>query len=282
MERTRWIVYHATYCKSPYCVPFLGSRGLDANLTRAAFRAAEWLRNNQDKQGTYGEGHVNGFAFHALRLVGHSVEQGGGILNAEIIKKGGVGSIPGGPLAVYILGALASCQDPEKFYGLDLVTSLQNKLDNYPHVGFNHPFQYSLAVIALCSAGKDVGKNKYVNYIVPNIANQTAAAHASGDTLSMHIFALTCAKEFAKKERKFWLLRSIQDGINNASKVLHNRQQLDSTFGKNEVTAALSYQVSTQGSNKVDPLYDFVPYQNLWSRREDEFSRQSGLFVYWS
>ncbi|KAJ7347660.1 hypothetical protein OS493_039703, partial [Desmophyllum pertusum] len=138
------------------------SRGLDANLTRAAFRAAEWLRNNQTNKYLRG-GAREWFAFHALRL---------------------------------------------------------NKLDKYPQVGFNHPFQYSLAVIALLLALERCWKDKYVNYIVHNIANQTAAAHASGDTLSMHIFALTCAKEFAKKERKFWLLRRIPDGINNASKVL--------------------------------------------------------------
>lgn len=223
----------------------VGSRGLDANLTRAAIRAAEWLRNNQDKHGTYGEGHVNGFAFHALRLVGHSVEHGAEVLNGEIIKQGGLGSIPGGPLAVYILGALATCQNPWQFYGLDLVTSLNQKLDKFPQVGFNHPFQFSLAIIALCIAGKDVGQKKYLNYIRNNIPNQTTAAHASGDTLSMHIFALTCVKQFVKKGGQFkFKKRRIQAGIDAASKILYKRQLLDPTFGENEVTAALSYQAS--------------------------------------
>ena len=189
---------------------------------------------------------MNGFAFHSLRLVGHSVEHGAEVLNAEIVKQGGVASIPGGPLAVYILGALATCHDPWKFYGLDLVTSLYQKLDKFPQLGFNHPFQYSLAIIALCTAGKDVGQRKYWNYIIHNIPNQTAAAHASGDTLSMHVFALTCVKEFAKKAgQSRYKMRRIQGGINAAIKILYKRQLRDGTFGENEVTAALSYQVST-------------------------------------
>lgn len=187
---------------------------------------------------------MNGFAFHSLRLVGHSVEHGAAVLNAEIVKQGGLGSIPGGPLAVYILGVLATCQDPWQFYGLDLVTSLHRKLDKFPQVGFNHPFQYSLAVIALCTAGKDVGQRKYLNYIIHNIPNQTPAAHASGDTLSMHIFALTCVKKFVKGAKQFSLKRRIQGGIDAASKILYKRQLLDGTFRANEVTAALSYQVN--------------------------------------
>ena len=231
---------------------------MDANLTRAATRAAEWLRNNHDKNGTYGEGHVNGFVFHALRLVGHNVEHGAAILHAEIIKMGGLSSIPGGPLAVYILGALATCRDPWQFYGMDLVSPLKKKLDKYPLAGLDHPFQFSLATIALCTAGKDVGKWKYVNYIVNNIWNQTSTTYSSGDTLAMHIFALTCVEESITRNRlpKNDLLIRIRGGIVTASKFLLERQLLDSTFGKNQVTAALSYQVSS-GFKKnyyVDPL----------------------------
>lgn len=244
-----------------YFVFLSGSRGLDANLTRAAIRAAEWLRNYQNKHGTYGEGHVNGFAFSSLRLVGHSVEHGAEVLNAEIIKQDGLASIPGGPLAVYILGALATCHDPWKFYGLDLVTSLYQKLDKFPQVGFNHPFQYSLAIIALCTAGKDVGQRKHLNYIIENIPHQTAAAHASGDTLSMHIFALTCVKQFVKNAWQLrFKMREIQGGINAAIKILYKRQLRDATFGENEVTAALSYQAS-----KVDLIFTTLSdyYRNL-------------------
>lgn len=83
-----------------------------------------------------------------------------------------------------------------------------------------------------------------MNYIIHNIPNQTPAAHASGDTLSMHIFALTCVKKFVKGAKQFSLKRRIQGGIDAASKILYKRQLLDGTFGANEVTAALSYQVN--------------------------------------
>lgn len=63
----------------------------------------------------------------------------------------------------------------------------------------------------------------------------------------MHIFALTCVKQFVKKGGQFRLKkRRIQAGIDAASKVLYKRQLLDPTFGENEVTAALSYQASKQ------------------------------------
>ncbi|KAL9983027.1 hypothetical protein ACROYT_G005151 [Oculina patagonica] len=98
---------------------------------------------------------------------------------------------------------------------------------------------------ALCTAGKDVGKWKYVDYIINNIPRQTTStAHASANTLAMHIFALTCVEEFITRhaQPKFNLLIRIRGGIVTASKVLLKRQLLDSTFGKNQIHAALSYQ----------------------------------------
>ena len=226
---------------------FLGSRSLDANLTRAAVRAAEWLRNNHDKDGTYGKGQVNGLVFHALSVVGYNVEHGAEILHAEINKEGGLDYVSGRALAAYVLGVVATCRDPWQFYGLDLVTSLQEKLDKYPQVGFNHPFQFSLSMIALCTAGKDVGKWKYVNYIINNIQKQSiTTAYASGNTMSMHILALKCVEEFITRHNqiKFNLLVRIRGGIATASKELLRRQLLDGNFGQNLVTAARCYLVS--------------------------------------
>ena len=250
----RFSTYPTTYFLSKFS-SLLGSRGLDANLTRAAVRAAEWLRNNHDKDGTYGKGQVNGLVFHALSVVGYNVEHGAEILHAEINKEGGLDYVSGRALAAYVLGVVATCRDPWQFYGLDLVTSLQEKLDKYPQVGFTHPFQFSLAMIGLCTAGKDIGKWKYVYYIIKNIWNQTAGtAHASGDTMSMHIFALKCVEEFILRHNqiKFNLLVRIRGGIANAGKELLRHQLLDSTFGQNHVTAALSYQLSTKNYN-IDP-----------------------------
>ncbi|KAL9981611.1 hypothetical protein ACROYT_G010337 [Oculina patagonica] len=221
---------------------FCGPRTLQTSLTRSAVRAAEWLRNRQDENGTYGDGHVSAFAYHSLRLIGHSVESGSDHLNAEIINAD-IGSLSGGRVALYILGALATCRDPQNFYDFNLVSSLKNKLSKFPQVGFDHPFQYSLAVLALCSSGKDLGKKKltYVKDILKSIPNQLE--HAYGDTLAMHVLALKCIKKSIKKPgMKKALLKKINTGIDIASKELLNRQLNDTTFGQNEVTAALASQ----------------------------------------
>ena len=222
---------------------FLGPRGLQTSLIRSAVRAADWLINQQDENCTYGEGHVSAFAFQSLRLIGHSVETGAEHLNAEIINAD-IGSLSGGRVAHYVLGALASCRDPRNFYDFNLVRSLETKLSNYPQVGFNHPFQYSLAVLALCSSGRMKLALGYVKNILLSISEQLPSVHASGDTLAMQIMALTCASKSIKKKKSEAILKRIKDGIKDASTELVIRQLNDSTFGQNEVTAALALQVS--------------------------------------
>ena len=220
---------------------FVGSRSLQTSLIRSAVRAAEWLTNQQDENCTYGEGHVSAFAFQSLRLIGHSVEAGAEHLNAEIINAD-IDSLSGGRVAHYIHGALASCRDPQNFYDFNLVSSLEIKLSNYPQVGFNHPFQYSLAVLALCSSGRmELG---YVNNILLSISEQLPSLYASGDTLAMQIMALTCVTRSIKRKESEAILKKIKDGIKEASTELVKRQLNDSTFGENEVTAALALQVS--------------------------------------
>ena len=215
---------------------------MQTSLTRSAVRAAEWLRNRQDENGTYGAGHVSAFAYHSLRLIGHSVETGAEHLNAEIIKAS-IGSLSGVRVALYILGALATCRDPQNFYDFNLVGSLKNKLSKFPQVGFNHPFQYSLAVLALCSSGKDLRRKTftYVKNILQNIPGQVG--HASGDTLAMQVMALKCIKKSITKRSTKAFLKKINTGIDTASNELLKRQLNDTTFGENEVTAALASQV---------------------------------------
>lgn len=187
---------------------------------------------------------MSAFAFHSLRLIGLSVETGAEHLNAEIINAN-ISSLSGGRVALYILGALASCQDPKNFYDFDLVSSLKTKLSKYPEVGFNHPFQYSLAVLALCSSRHNLGRIKfgYVDKILHSIPAQLPSVIASGDTLALQIMALTCIKKSIKRKGSEAILQKIKDGINITSSGLVNRQLNDSTFGENEVTAALVSQV---------------------------------------
>lgn len=224
---------------------FCGSRFLQTNLTRAAFRAADWLRNKQDKNGTYGEGHVSAVAFHSLRLIGDHLEQGAEHLNAEIIKNN-LGSISGGRVAHYILGAMSTCRDPKNFYNFNLIRALQTKLGKYPQEAeFSHPFQFSLAVLALCSSGVDFEKRMtFVEDITGSVLQDQSVVDDT-DTLAIQVLTLTCVRESLKRQRskpmKFGNL-NINQAINKASKELLGRQMKDSTFGENEVTAALSAQ----------------------------------------
>ena len=227
---------------------------MQTNLTRGAFRAADWLRNKQDENGTYGEGHLSAFAFHSLRLIGDHLEQGSKHLNSEIIKTN-LGSISGSHVAHYILGAISTCRDPKNFYNFNLLRALQTKLGKYPQeAGFSHPFQFSLAVLALCSSGVDFEKRMtFVKDITGNVLQDQSVVY-DGDTLAMQVLALTCVRESLKRQRskamKIEKLK-ISQAINKASKELLGRQMNDSTFGENEVTAALCAQVS-ESSNCTD------------------------------
>ena len=86
----RVLIQHLT---KPYF--FLGSRFFQTSLTRSAVKAAEWLQNQQDENGTYGEGHATAVILHSLRLIGYPVEKGADVLTAGIIKND-IGSMPGG------------------------------------------------------------------------------------------------------------------------------------------------------------------------------------------
>ena len=231
-----------------------GSRLLQTSLTRGAFRAADWLRKQQDENGTYGEGHVSAIVFHSLRLIGDHVDNGSEHLNAEIIKNK-LGSINGGRLAYYILGAMSTCRDPKNFYNFNLVRALQTKLAKYPQPAeFSHPFQYSLAVLALCSSGENLEKKRkaFVEKITDSIlSNQTAddTTAMSDDTIAMQVLALSCIRESLKSGKRIKETKnersSVELAIKRASKKILKRQMNDSSFGENEVTAALSAQVST-------------------------------------
>ena len=67
---------------------------------------------------------MHAIALNSLRLIGFPVEQGAERMKAEIIN-GGIGSISGSRVGFYILGAMATCQDPQNFHDVNLVRALQ-------------------------------------------------------------------------------------------------------------------------------------------------------------
>ncbi|KAM7436534.1 hypothetical protein ABFA07_013693 [Porites harrisoni] len=223
---------------------FCGSRFFQTSLIRSAVKAAEWLQNQQDENGTYGEGHVTAAALHSSGLIGYPVERKADLLTAEIIKND-LGSIHGARLGSYILGAMATCQDPHNINQSSLILALKSKLDKYPHLNFDHPYQYSWAVMALCSSGNILGKKKsdYAKKVMNDINRQLDRNKSfSVDTLSMQVLALTCIKKTRKRRDARGLQKKLRASINKASEELKNRQINDSTFGENEVSAALASQ----------------------------------------
>ena len=90
---------------------------------------------------------------------------------------------------------MAACEDPRNFTGQDLVKELQGKMRKYPVVGFNHPYPYYLAVIALCTAGANVGDihvNKMLNAVNDSIHGV--------DTLSLGVVATACVYQKQKQK----------------------------------------------------------------------------------
>ena len=203
------------------------------------------MQNQQDENGAYGEGHATAVILHSLRLIGYPVEKGADVLTSGIIKND-IGSMPGGRVGSYILGAMATCQDPHHVNQSKLIRALKTKLDKYPHLGFNHPFQYSWAVMALCSTGIDLGKKKfaYAKKVMESSKQRLDREEGcSGDTLHMQVLALTCVEKTLKKNDSRWLKEKIRGAIKRASDRIAKSQMNDSTFGENVVTAALASQV---------------------------------------
>ena len=180
-----------------FLVPSSGPRKLNGDLTRAAVKAAEWLKSQFNETIDFGGGHARAHALHSLRLLGHDVTHGARSLADELAREG-LGRISGGRLALYVLGVMAACEDPLNFAGQDLVKELQGKLRKYPTVGFNHPFQYNLAVLTLCTAGASIKYNQVARLVSRTISHQVDDV----DTLSVGVVAARCINRKQNKQSK--------------------------------------------------------------------------------
>ena len=197
-----------------------------------------------DENGTFGAGHVSAWAFHSLRLVGHSVNQisklGAEHLKGEIANQG-LGSLTGGRLALYILGVQSSCKDPQDFDKQDLVNSLKTKLSKFPTTGFDHFFQYNLALVALCSSGSSVDE-QYVTKLIEKMSTQSDSTHGGIDTFSLGTVALSCIYRGQKDNQ------NLGKAIRKAAKRLRMIQKKNNgTFG-NEASTSLAVQVKRANS----------------------------------
>jgi hypothetical protein len=183
----------------------------------------------------------------------------------KYIDQQGLNNITIGRVAYIVLGVLAICKDPRAFHDYNLIKRLEDGIKEYPVVGFNHPFPYSLAVLALCTSGH--GQQSYSTYTMmlkKMILENTGSVHA-GDTIAMATMALSCMYERqaelkacnyryrcryrcrhrhrpANRPRACNNRYRLRRIISYATRWLRRQQKRDGSFG-NSITTALAAQV---------------------------------------
>jgi hypothetical protein len=201
-------------------------------------RAAEFLRAKLEDDNSLFPVYTRAVALSSLRLAGYTMDMlsklGTDDLASEIHKHG-LDKITTGRIAYYVHGALAICKDPRSFYGYNLIKRLQDGIKEYPVVGFNHPFPYSLAVLSLCISG--YGQHSYLEYTlkIRDMINQNIHTTHSGDTIAMATMALTCMEEKKKDDRTCSSV--LQKTISLATKWMMKNQNDDGSFGNSITTA---------------------------------------------
>lgn len=176
----------------------------------------------------------------------------------EYIDKEGLKNITTGRVAYIVLGVKAICQDPRAFHGYNLIKRVEDGIKEYPIVGFNHPFQYALAVLSLCTSGhSQASYETYTKMLAKMILKNRKSVHA-GDTIAMATMALSC---MYKKQRprhldcryRYWHRRAADRKLCRvmsklrwilwfATRWLRRQQKRDGSFG-NSITSALTVQV---------------------------------------
>lgn len=259
MESIQFMLIESKITVELYVVViFVGGRKLTGDLARAALQGSNFIRTKLADSNVITFDYIRGAAFNSLRLGGFTIDMLSPLGLSDFGKDldtQGVNNITTGRIAYYVLGVLAICKDPKSFRGHNLVNRLQQGLKQYPVVGFNHPFQYSLAVLALCISGN--GQQFYRDYTLAISKmirdNVNSNPGHSGDTVSMAIMALTCMYDKQPRPSRcfFWscyrrrrnslryLLRKV---ITRAALWLKRQQKRDGSFG-NSITSALAVQV---------------------------------------
>ena len=176
--------------------------GLHADLTKAVVRSSDWLRKIYKENATELRPYRAGSLFATFRIAGHAPE----ILLAEFKDRHGLSieetlkdeldsvknlsSIAAPHLGLMIQGVISICKDPENFHGHNLIQPLLDGFSGYKtYASFNNYFGYSLAVIALCNAGKNV-PDSVIRELV-NGANRKVSWH-SVDIDALILTALSC------------------------------------------------------------------------------------------
>ncbi|KAJ8038488.1 General transcription factor II-I repeat domain-containing protein 2A [Holothuria leucospilota] len=173
-----------------------------------------------------------------------------------------------GILAQYMLSLQSICCPTDDFYGVNLKCTMTNLLRDFPEDNFNNFFQYSFAILSMCSCDADIfwkALRKLAEGSDKSDPCYSPFGDDSGrniDILSMQVMAMTCARDQAiYKNVPNWdaildaRIQCILDGQNND----------DGSFG-NSITTALAIQALTAAG--TDPTVWFCNATASWLLRQ--------------
>ncbi|EDO44185.1 predicted protein [Nematostella vectensis] len=224
---------------------FCGDRVLSGKLARASVRAGEWVQDNLRRNLVTTDGHVLASAAQALRLVGFSLNETADDIEARMqseITTAGLKTIPMGRVAQYIHGVFSICADPRAFHEHNLVKELKLGTSRFPEQNFDHFFQYSTAVLALCVSGYT-----HASFLTRPLVNQMLTWSKSkksynADTVAVATMALSCMyggrRSGSVKDRENH--RRVRAVIKKATKWLAKQQRRDGSSGDGVTTALVS------------------------------------------
>lgn len=145
----------------------------------------------------------------------------------------------GGKLAQYINALVATCQNPQDFYGHDLIQLLKKHMIGYPKHYFTQRFAYSWAILALCNA------NEYVKPDFLKELTSNAGTYEHGvDEAAMTAMAFACVGDQGDANAS----------LNTAMGYILANKNNDGSFGNNYTTglAVQAMLATNDGKYKTD------------------------------
>ncbi|KAJ8038489.1 Gastric intrinsic factor [Holothuria leucospilota] len=152
-----------------------------------------------------------------------------------------------------MLSLQSVCRPTDDFYGVDLKCAMTNVLRDFPEENFNNFFQYSFAILSMCSCEADIFWKALLKLAEGSDKSDPCFSQIGDDwdhhisILSMQVMAMVCARD-----------QAIDKNVPNWDSILSARIQCildaqnddDGSFG-NATSTALAVQALTAAN--IDP-----------------------------